>query len=218
MGEERGAKLGKGEKKFEKTEVRIVAGKLKGRRIACYVNPDMRPTPQLVRESLFSIMGNAIPGRLFYDVFAGTGVVGMEAVSRGALRANLIEFDAKQATEIQGNINRFGIAESAVVLRADAYKWAERWIVPPDQKPVNLFLSPPFPDLAPERIPPFLKMVMDLMEKAPLESVLILQTEDGFPFDQLPHFGQWDIRKYGRNFLGFYVKEATPEPGTPVPG
>ena len=71
----------------EKTEVRIVAGTLRGRKLACVVHPGMRPTPQMVREALFSILGNAVPGRPFYDVFAGTGVVGLEAVSRGASRS-----------------------------------------------------------------------------------------------------------------------------------
>ncbi len=55
---------------MEKTELRIVAGTLKGRRLQCFVHPDMRPTPQMVREALFSILGNAIPGRMFYDIFA----------------------------------------------------------------------------------------------------------------------------------------------------
>ena len=54
------------------TAIRIVAGSLRGRRIACTVNPELRPTPQMVREALFSILGNAIPDRLFVDVFAGT--------------------------------------------------------------------------------------------------------------------------------------------------
>ena len=65
-------------------EVRIVAGALRGRKLVAFVHEGMRPTPQMVREALFSILGNAVPGRVFYDVFAGTGVVGLEAVSRGA--------------------------------------------------------------------------------------------------------------------------------------
>ena len=51
----------------------------------------MRPTPQMVREALFSILGNAVPGRPFFDLFAGTGVHGLEAISRGATEAVLVE-------------------------------------------------------------------------------------------------------------------------------
>ena len=48
-----------------------IAGALKGRRITCVVHEDLRPTPQMVREALFSILGNSVPGRAFFDVFAG---------------------------------------------------------------------------------------------------------------------------------------------------
>lgn len=190
----------------EKTEVRIVAGSLRGRKITVVVHPGLRPTPQMVREALFSILGNAVPDRPFYDVFAGTGVVGIEAISRGASRANLIEKDAKQATEIGRYVERFGIADKAQVLRADGYRWAERWI-PPTSGAVNLFLSPPFPDLQPDRISDFLKLVNTLLEKSPDESVLVIQAEAGFPFDDLPDGREkWDIREYGRNLLLFRVK------------
>src|SRR4029077_14222089 len=74
---------------LEKTQVRIVAGSLRGRKLTVVVHEGMRPTPQMVREALFSILGNAVPGRVFYDVFAGTGVVRLEAVSPGASRAPL---------------------------------------------------------------------------------------------------------------------------------
>src|SRR5688500_13320334 len=131
---------------LEKTQVRIVAGNLRGRKITAVVHEGMRPTPQMVREAFFSILGNAIPGRAFYDVFAGTGVVGLEAISRGATSARMIEKDARQAADIQKYAQDFGVADRVQVLRADVYRWAERWIAP-GKEPVNLFLSPPFPDL-----------------------------------------------------------------------
>jgi 16S rRNA (guanine966-N2)-methyltransferase len=190
----------------QKSEIRIVAGSLRGRKLMCVVHDGMRPTPQMVREALFSILGNAVPGRVFYDVFAGTGVVGLEAVSRGATRAALIEKDAKQAVEIQKYIDKFGIGAKAQVLRADVYRWAERWVTP-TTGPVNVFLSPPFPDLQPGKLPAFLKMAGELLKKIPDESVLVIQAEDVFPLEDLPDGPDaWDIRKYGRNLLLFRVK------------
>jgi 16S rRNA (guanine966-N2)-methyltransferase len=196
----------------QKTEVRIVAGELRGRKLTCVVHPGLRPTPQLVREALFSILGNAVPGRVFYDVFAGTGVVGLEAVSRGATAARLIEKDAKSATDIQRHADRFGVSDRVQVLRADAYRWAERWVPPmvvgePGPRPVTLFLSPPFPDLGPEHAAEFVGLVRLLLDKAPDESVLAVQVEDGFPVESLPGpMAAWDVRKYGRNLLLFRVK------------
>jgi 16S rRNA (guanine966-N2)-methyltransferase len=189
---------------LEKTQIRIVAGTLRGRKLTVVVHEGMRPTPQMVREALFSILGNAVPGRVFYDVFAGTGVVGLEAVSRGATSARLIEMDPRQAADIQKYANEFGVSDKAQVIKADVYRWAERW-VPVGTAPVNLFLSPPFPDLS-EKAAEFLALVNTLVEKAPDESVITIQAEDGFPLDQVPHPAAWDVRHYGRNILMFFVK------------
>jgi 16S rRNA (guanine(966)-N(2))-methyltransferase RsmD len=192
--------------KFEKTEVRIVAGRLRGRRIACFVHPGLRPTPQMVREAFFSILGNAVPGRPFFDLFAGTGVVGLEAVSRGASRAWLVEQDAKSAAAIQRYADQFGVADRVTVVRADAYRWAERWF--PPAEPVNVYLSPPFPDLT-DRADAFLTLVKLVWEKCPAESVVVVQAELGFPTDGLPIAGEWEVRTYGRNLLLIRVKENT---------
>jgi 16S rRNA (guanine(966)-N(2))-methyltransferase RsmD len=197
---------------LEKTQVRIVAGSLRGRKLNVVVHEGMRPTPQMVREAFFSILGNAIPDRAFYDIFAGTGVVGLEAVSRGATSARLIEKDARQAADIQKYADEFGIRDKVQVLKADAYRWAERWLPPKDA--VNLFLSPPFPDLS-QKADEFLALVKLLLEKAPDESVLTIQAEDGFPEGRLPDPHLWDVRKYGRNVLLVRVKgeENRPQEG-----
>jgi 16S rRNA (guanine966-N2)-methyltransferase len=197
---------------LEKTQVRIVAGSLRGRKLNVVVHEGMRPTPQMVREAFFSILGNAIPDRAFYDIFAGTGVVGLEAVRRGATSARLIEKDPRQAADIQKYADQFGIGDKVQVLKADAYRWAERWLAP--KEPVNLFLSPPFPDLS-QKADEFLALVKLLLEKAPDESVLTIQAEDGFPAERLPDPAAWDVRKYGRNVLLVRVKgeEKRPDEG-----
>jgi 16S rRNA (guanine(966)-N(2))-methyltransferase RsmD len=201
---------------LEKTQVRIVAGSLRGRKLNVVVHEGMRPTPQMVREAFFSILGNAIPDRAFYDIFAGTGVVGLEAVSRGATSARLIEKDPRQAGDIQKYADQFGIGDKVQVLKADAYRWAERWLAP--KEPVNLFLSPPFPDLS-QKADEFLALVKLLLEKAPNESVLTIQAEDGFPEGRLPDPDAWDVRKYGRNVLLVRVKggEHRPQEGEGPP-
>lgn len=200
---------------LEKTQVRIVAGTLRGRKLTVVVHEGMRPTPQMVREALFSILGNAVPGRVFYDIFAGTGVVGLEAVSRGASSARLIEKDPRQVSDIQKYAYDFGVADKVQVLKADVYRWAERWI-PPGSAPVNLFLSPPFPDLS-QKAEEFLSLVHSLLEKAPDESVLTIQAEDGFPVDRLPNLPEWDVRRYGRNMLLFLVVSRKTETRSETP-
>jgi len=194
-----------------KTEIRIVAGSLRGRKLACNVHPDLRPTPQMVREAFFSILGNAIPDRPFFDIFAGTGVVGLEALSRGASSAVFLERDAQQARDIEGHLKRFELLGKGRLFRSDAYRWIASWQAP--DEPVNIFISPPFPDLH-ERSEAFLEAVKALTEKVAEESVIVLQTERDSPVEEAELLMDWEIRRYGRNSLMIWQKET---PGEVVP-
>jgi 16S rRNA (guanine(966)-N(2))-methyltransferase RsmD len=189
-----------------RTQIRIVAGSLRGRKLTVQVSDNLRPTPQRVRESLFSILGNAVPGRPFFDVFAGTGVVGMEAISRGATQAIFVERDFRLIDELERHLKAFKVGSSARILRTDVYRWAERWKPPPE--PVNVFLSPPFADL--EGKPDALLAVVEGMQQrlAP-DSVLILQAEQCPLLPRLPDRLAWDERTYGRNHLLFWVRPGT---------
>src|SRR5947209_6425013 len=128
-----------------RTQIRIVAGALRGRKLTCTVNEALRPTPQMVREALFSILGNAVPDRPFFDVFAGTGIIGLEALSRGARSVVFVERDFRLIGELEQHIRRFGVEGASRIARADVYRWAERF--EPPAEPVTVFLSPPFADL-----------------------------------------------------------------------
>jgi 16S rRNA (guanine966-N2)-methyltransferase len=193
-----------------RVQVRIVAGALRGRKLNCEISPDLRPTPQMVREALFSILGNAIPDRPFYDVFAGTGVVGLEALSRGASEAEFIERDFRLGQEIDRHLKAFDFTEQATVRRADAYRWAEH--LGPPAEPVNVFLSPPFPDLD-KRTDDLLRLVEVLQGKVHPGSVIVVQSEKGSALDQLPRAEEWEERRYGRNVLWIWVREEAEGPG-----
>src|SRR5260370_11771307 len=186
-----------------RTELRIVAGSLRGRKLTCDVNPQVRPAPQRVREALFSILGNAVPNRPFFDLFAGTGAVGLEALSRGARPVVFVERDFRVAGQIQKHLRAFDVADQASIVRADVYHWAERW--QPPAEPVTLFLGPPFADFE-ERLESLQILVADLQTKAAGDSVLALQSETPFQVNQLAGGLPWDVRQYGRNQLMIWVK------------
>jgi 16S rRNA (guanine966-N2)-methyltransferase len=194
---------------FMRTQIRIVAGTLRGRKIECDVLPTMRPTPHRTREALFSILGDAVPDRPFFDVFAGTGVIGLEAISRGATRASFVERDNRLLDAIEKHLKAFKVQDRGRVIRADAYRWAERWV--PPEEPATVFLSPPFADLE-ARPDEFLALVSALMNRMPPGSVLVLQVEICDLLERLPDRPVWDERKYGRNRLLFWVKPLPPEP------
>jgi 16S rRNA (guanine966-N2)-methyltransferase len=189
-----------------RTQIRIVSGSLRGRKLSCTVEPGLRPTPDMVREALFSILGNAVPDRLFLDLFAGTGVIGLEALSRGASFAEFVERDIRIANEIAHHLHAFGVADQAKIHRADVYRWAERWQAP--SEPVNIYLGPPFVDLT-QRTADLLQTLADLQQKTAVGSVLVLQSEKSWPVEKLAHSEQWEQRLYGRNRLSIWVKETT---------
>lgn len=194
---------------MEQAQLRIVAGDLKGRQLAVAVHAGMRPTPQMVREALFSILGHAVAGRPFFDVFAGTGINGLEALSRGASRAVFVERDGRLAGAIDAHLTRFQLSDRGRVVRGDVYRWAERWLPPGEA--VNLYLSPPFGDLT-QRSDDFLNLIATLQRLAPAGSVLTLQLETGFDLLTLPDAQRWDVRKYGRNLLAFWEPAGSEEP------
>jgi 16S rRNA (guanine966-N2)-methyltransferase len=187
-----------------RTQLRIVAGSLRGRKVSCVVHSGLRPTPQMVREALFSILGDAVPGRLFIDVFAGTGVVGLEALSRGAGSVTFVERDFRLVQAIEENLARFDLADRGRVARADVYRWGERFEAPGE--PVNVFLSPPFADLE-RRTDDLLGLIAGLQAKVQPGSVLVLQSETHAPLEPLPAAERWERRRYGRNELLLWVKE-----------
>jgi 16S rRNA (guanine966-N2)-methyltransferase len=188
-----------------RAQLRIVSGSLRGRKLVCVVHPGLRPTPQRVREALFSILGDAVPDRTFVDVFAGTGVVGLEALSRGASRATFVERDFRVAAEIEHHLREFGVADRATLARADVYRWGERF--EPPAEPVNVFLSPPFADLE-RRTDYLLGLIAGLQQKLAPGSVLVVQSETDAPLEPLPAAERWERRRYGRNELLIWVKES----------
>jgi len=155
----------------------------------------------MVREALFSILGHAVPDRPFIDLFAGTGINGMEALSRGASVATFVERDGRLADAIESHLTAFGLAVRGRVVRGDVYRWAERWR--PSGEAVNVYLSPPFADLE-QRTIEFTSAIVALQKALPPASVLTIQLEDGYDLAQLPDDLRWDVRTYGRNVLAFW--------------
>lgn len=187
-----------------RTQIRIVAGELRGRKLDCTVTGNLRPTPQRVREALFSLLGNAVPDRPFFDLFAGTGVIGIEAISRGATEATFLERDFQLIADLERHLRQFGIQGQARVQRGDVYRWVERWQPPPT--PVNVFISPPFADFE-RRLDELLAAIALLQEKLADDSLIVLQSEHDAPLSELPRPEEWEDRRYGRNHLLIWIKE-----------
>jgi 16S rRNA (guanine966-N2)-methyltransferase len=104
--------------------VRIVAGRWRGRRIDAPAGADVRPTLDRVREAWMSILQADIPGALVVDLFAGSGALGIEALSRGAARVDFVESSSRSLAVLRANLDRLGAGEQATVHRKDALRFA----------------------------------------------------------------------------------------------
>jgi 16S rRNA (guanine966-N2)-methyltransferase len=121
-------------------EVRIIAGQWRGRKLRFPAGTTIRPTPDRVRETLFNWLAPHIRGSQVLDLFAGSGALGVEALSRGARAATFVESDARCVESLRAQLAQFG-AEGAEVLRADAMAWLAKPAVTPFD---IVFVDPPF--------------------------------------------------------------------------
>ncbi|HEX8755110.1 MAG TPA: 16S rRNA (guanine(966)-N(2))-methyltransferase RsmD [Steroidobacteraceae bacterium] len=120
--------------------LRIIGGSWRGRRLRFPPSPEIRPTPDRVRETLFNWLAPRVPGARCLDLFAGSGALGLEALSRGAAHVTFVERDAAAAHEIAARLQEWG-AQAADVEQADARRFLERTPAAPFD---IVFLDPPF--------------------------------------------------------------------------
>ena len=104
--------------------MRIVAGRWRGRAIEAPAGLAVRPTLDRVREAWMSILQNDIPGAKVLDLFAGSGALGLEALSRGAVSVDFVETSASSLRALRSNIEKLGAGDESTVHRADAIKFA----------------------------------------------------------------------------------------------
>ncbi len=98
--------------------MRVIAGEFRGRILKSLPGLDTRPTPDRLREALFNVLAPRIEGATFADLYAGTGAVGIEALSRGAARAIFVEGSRTAAAVIGANLDALGIRPRAILHRA----------------------------------------------------------------------------------------------------
>jgi 16S rRNA (guanine966-N2)-methyltransferase len=152
--------------------VRVVAGEFRGRRLVAPRGARTRPTADRVREALFSMLGD-VGGARVLDLYAGSGALGIEAISRGAASAVFVERGRQAAAVIRRNLQSVGV--QAAVVEGDALTFVRQ-----DQRPYDLvFVDPPY-DCAPslagplaERLPaittPQARIVTESDKRRPLE-------------------------------------------------
>ena len=125
--------------------MRVIAGDYKGRRLAAPTWPGLRPTSDRLKESVFAILAPALPGARVLDGFAGSGALGIEALSRGAASVVFVERDGRAADLIARNLAHCRIADGYVMIRAEFSRALRQ--LPADRRFDLVLLDPPY-DLA----------------------------------------------------------------------
>ena len=122
--------------------MRVIAGDLKGQRLLAPRGWKVRPTSDRVREAIFSTLGERVVGAAVLDLYSGTGALAIEALSRGAARAVLVDRDTRPAL---GNIERLGLRDRAEMVRADVGHWLGAVPTDPDAPRFDLvFVDAPY--------------------------------------------------------------------------
>jgi 16S rRNA (guanine966-N2)-methyltransferase len=100
--------------------MRVIAGEMKGQRLVAPRGWKVRPTSDRVREAIFSALGERVVGARVLDLYCGTGALAIEALSRGAASAVLVDQDVRPAL---GNVQRLGLADRTELVRGDVGRW-----------------------------------------------------------------------------------------------
>jgi len=179
--------------------VRIVGGSLGGRVLRAPGGAATRPTSEKVREAVFNIIG-AVTGDRVLDLFAGSGALGIEALSRGALHATFVDAARPALIAIRGNLRELGLEDRASVVAGDAVVNAARHA--PDAPWRLVFVDPPYrSDLATRAV-----LALPGEHLAPGAVVVIEHDRRNAPPDALGSLLRTDQRRYGDTLISFFVR------------
>ena len=179
--------------------LRVISGKARGQKLRSVPGNSTRPITDRVKESLFNILGADVISATLLDLFAGTGSVGIEALSRGAQFVRFIDIDRQAVVTTLSNLKHTRLSENAEVVRSDAFVYLGR---EPDQAFDYVYVAPP--------------QYKELWKKAmfSLSTHTDWLAEDAWVIVQihpveyetlnLPNLREFDQRKYGSTLLLFY--------------
>lgn len=180
--------------------LRIVSGELGGRFIEAPPGRTTRPTSSRVREAWFSALGDRVADARVLDLFAGSGALGLEALSRGAAHAHFVESDRRVLVTLRRNVEALGVEDRATLVPRDVFEYLEG--VDDAEEPFDLALAdPPYATQATERL-------LERFAEGPFASLLCVEgTADG----PAPRGRAEWTRRYGDTRLTFYSPESIRE-------
>lgn len=181
--------------------MRVVSGKARGLQLKTIQSDSTRPTKDMVKEALFSILMRKTPDSVFLDLFAGSGAIGIEALSRGAKKAYFSDNNIECIKIIKDNLMKARMQEDAFVFYGDYQKMID------EIKKIEfdiIFIDPPYNKgigiEAIERISSYNLLKID--------GILVYETDEVEKLpDTIGMYKRFNDKKYGRNVLNFYMRK-----------
>ncbi len=215
----------------ESTELRIIGGHFRGSKLRYHGDIVTRPMKERVREAIFNLVSVETKGKHAIDLFAGTGALGLEAISRGAVSATFIEKHIPTARVVEENIAALGVKDRTELLMTSAFLWGKRDLPsaefgvrkaelsedqdsairnPQSAIPWLVFCSPPYAFFV-DRQDDMLSLITDMLKHAPPKSIFLVEADERFDFDLLPGGARkekrgpgWDVRTYYPAVVGVW--------------
>jgi 16S rRNA (guanine966-N2)-methyltransferase len=184
--------------------MRVISGSAKGRRLLSVPGASTRPVTDRVKEALFNILGRDVVGARVLDLFAGTGSIGIEALSRGAAEAVFVELDRKALQVLRRNLELTGLTSRARVIAADVFRFLARGAATEDQPYDLVYIAPP-------QYQELWKKTLKMLDETELVSENGLVVAQIYPKEyedlELQRLALVDQRRYGSTILCFYERK-----------
>lgn len=181
--------------------MRVVAGKAKGTQLKTIPSNDTRPTKDMVKEALFSMLYTKVQESIFLDLFAGSGAIGIEALSRGAAKSYFSDSNKECIKVIEENIRKTHFEDASVVAFGDFKKIIDKF---KNTKFDIVFIDPPYnKGLGIEAIELLIynNMISD-------DGIIIYETDEiEIVPENIEEYERYNYKKYGRNILNFYRRK-----------
>lgn len=180
--------------------MRIIAGLHKGRKLKSIKGDKIRPTTDRVREAIFNVLAERLPGAVVLDLFAGSGALGIEALSRGALHAVFADKDFDAVRLVRANLELIGESSRSTVLKGDIFRVCER--LGREHKKYDLiFADPPYNTNYHQ------KLIDSILNNNLLATngIIVYETRHDYVFSaNLEGLLHWRIKAYGDTKIWFF--------------
>jgi 16S rRNA (guanine966-N2)-methyltransferase len=182
--------------KARPSSLRIIGGEMRGRQVQYHGASFTRPMKDSVRENLFNILGTAVRGTICYDVFAGTGALAFESLSRGATHAVAIEQSRIAVDWMRRTAENLDVLSRITIHTGDAFRWLPKLMASPRvEMPWIVMLAPPY-SMWEESLEPLNGIIRLTQDQGPPGSFVVAEMDKRFDTSRLVP-GDWDIRRYG---------------------